>query len=335
MRQLSRSIPTTTKTILRFKTISTTSRSSNSSSNPSKLSSNPDSSSTSTSTSSTSENTSSNSTTPTTPSPTSSIDDIEPQLESSTSTLPATSASSFLLAQARIEEAEESNKRKSPRLPQLDEVPWEGEETQERLIRRILEDSYKPLRVKGFVKQIPTPEPLPSSLFVPPTIPTEVKEIQYPWQAKFKAPDSYRPISRSQTFLQNSKLAAPTVSKSPLANSQRLASAVERSRDYESGFSKRKSLVPDGYGAETEVSSRAKGNSARGSSSSGGFVEQKIQEAIRNGLFKSIEGRGKPMVRDVEAESNPFISRDDFLINRIVKQQGASPPWIQLQGGKF
>lgn len=38
------------------------------------------------------------------------------------------------------------------------------------------------------------------------------------------------------------------------------------------------------------------------------------------------------MPRDV-AESNPFISRTEFLMNRILKEQEAAPPWIEMQKG--
>ncbi|KAF7361278.1 DUF1992 domain-containing protein [Mycena sanguinolenta] len=47
--------------------------------------------------------------------------------------------------------------------------------------------------------------------------------------------------------------------------------------------------------------------------------------------FAKVKGRGKPIIRTVE-ESNPFIAREEFLMNRIVKRNGAAPPWVQLQG---
>lgn len=48
-----------------------------------------------------------------------------------------------------------------------------------------------------------------------------------------------------------------------------------------------------------------------------GFIEEKIKKAREQGLFKNVKGRGKPIPRD-EEEGNPFISREDFLINRLV-----------------
>jgi len=34
-------------------------------------------------------------------------------------------------------------------------------------------------------------------------------------------------------------------------------------------------------------------------------------------------------------EKNPFIGREEFLMNRIVQRNGAAPPWVELQAGKL
>ena len=34
-------------------------------------------------------------------------------------------------------------------------------------------------------------------------------------------------------------------------------------------------------------------------------------------------------------EGNPFIGREEFLMNRIVQRNGAAPPWVELQAGKL
>lgn len=46
-----------------------------------------------------------------------------------------------------------------------------------------------------------------------------------------------------------------------------------------------------------------------------GFIEEKIKKAREQGLFRNVKGRGKPLPKDDE-EGNPYLSRDDFLINR-------------------
>lgn len=59
-----------------------------------------------------------------------------------------------------------------------------------------------------------------------------------------------------------------------------------------------------------------------------------LQRARNEGQFRILKGRGKPLVRESEA-SNPFIDREEFLMNRIVQRQGAAPPWVEFQGGQF
>ncbi|WVQ94276.1 hypothetical protein IAU59_001355 [Kwoniella sp. CBS 9459] len=62
----------------------------------------------------------------------------------------------------------------------------------------------------------------------------------------------------------------------------------------------------------------------------GGLVEDRIQRAKEAGFFKVTNGKGKPIPRDPEA-SNPHLETGELLMNRIVKRQGALPPWIELQ----
>lgn len=64
----------------------------------------------------------------------------------STREAPPASASAYLLAQAALEDAQDPKKALWTQIPE--EEPWEGDEPQARAIRRILEDQYKPLRVK-------------------------------------------------------------------------------------------------------------------------------------------------------------------------------------------
>ncbi|EPQ58913.1 hypothetical protein GLOTRDRAFT_69931 [Gloeophyllum trabeum ATCC 11539] len=61
-----------------------------------------------------------------------------------------------------------------------------------------------------------------------------------------------------------------------------------------------------------------------------GLVEERIERARLEGHFNKISGRGKPLTRQQD-EGNPFIAREEFLMNRIVKRQGAAPPWVELQ----
>ena len=58
-------------------------------------------------------------------------------------------------------------------------------------------------------------------------------------------------------------------------------------------------------------------------------VEKRIKAAQDAGLFKENKLRGKPIERDME-EKNPFLAREEYFMNRIVKRQGAAPPWVEL-----
>ncbi|KAF5371287.1 hypothetical protein D9758_004245 [Tetrapyrgos nigripes] len=61
-----------------------------------------------------------------------------------------------------------------------------------------------------------------------------------------------------------------------------------------------------------------------------GLIEDKIERARSRGVFNNLNGRGKPLVTTTE-ERNPFIAREEFLMNRIVQRHGAAPPWVELQ----
>lgn len=76
------------------------------------------------------------------------------------------SSSSYLRRQAALEDAlpqiprepapvkedqsvfEKATRKSTPKLVDSTTVPWDGEETQRKLVERVLQDSYKPLRVR-------------------------------------------------------------------------------------------------------------------------------------------------------------------------------------------
>ncbi|TCD61363.1 hypothetical protein EIP91_008553 [Steccherinum ochraceum] len=61
------------------------------------------------------------------------------------------------------------------------------------------------------------------------------------------------------------------------------------------------------------------------------LVEERIEKARLEGQFNTLKGRGKPLVH-ITDEKNPFIAREEFLMNRIVQRNGAAPPWVEIQG---
>ncbi|GAA6000730.1 hypothetical protein JCM10207_004629 [Rhodosporidiobolus poonsookiae] len=200
------------------------------------------------------------------------------------------------------------------------------------MVKRILDDSYKPLRVKGYQKPVPQPAPLPSQLFTPASADKPAADpsadAHNPWTIAFKAPDHYNPAPGYRARIPLG--AGPSVKAKEVAAARRagsarkarLSSAYEKSLDYRGGV--RGEEAGGGGGAERHDTAML------GLGGWGGIVENRILQAQREGLFKINKGRGKPLPKD-DAESNPFISRSEFLINRILVEQEVSPPWVELQ----
>ncbi|KAF5364139.1 hypothetical protein D9756_000143 [Leucocoprinus leucothites] len=101
----------------------------------------------------------------------------------------------------------------------------------------------------------------------------------------------------------------------------RLSQALESTLDYRLGIKS---------GQQKHLMQAGKPNpvSAKGWNS---LVEERIEKARSAGVFKTVKGRGQPLMRSVD-ESNPFIAREEFLMNRIVQRNGAAPPWVDVQG---
>lgn len=61
------------------------------------------------------------------------------------------------------------------------------------------------------------------------------------------------------------------------------------------------------------------------------LANERIDEAIASGQFRNIRrGNNVDVKRDHVADS-PYIDTTEYLMNRIVKTQDASPPWVQKQ----
>lgn len=58
-------------------------------------------------------------------------------------------------------------------------------------------------------------------------------------------------------------------------------------------------------------------------------IEKRIKQALSSPGFRENKLRGKPIQRDME-EKNPFLAREEYFMNRIVKRQGAAPAWVEL-----
>ena len=56
------------------------------------------------------------------------------------------------------------------------------------------------------------------------------------------------------------------------------------------------------------------------------IAEHKILAALKAGDFDNLKGKGKPL----SLEDNPFEPEDQRLANKILKDAGFSPPWMEL-----
>lgn len=56
------------------------------------------------------------------------------------------------------------------------------------------------------------------------------------------------------------------------------------------------------------------------------LVEEKIRKAMESGSFDNLEGKGKPL----NLQDNPFEPPDMRMANKILKDAGFSPYWMEL-----
>ncbi|CAO1618850.1 unnamed protein product [Parajaminaea phylloscopi] len=61
------------------------------------------------------------------------------------------------------------------------------------------------------------------------------------------------------------------------------------------------------------------------------IADERIEAARAAGFFKENELRGKPLAPEIH-ERNPYLGHEERLMNRMIKKQGASPPWVELNG---
>ncbi|PSR76949.1 hypothetical protein PHLCEN_2v8121 [Hermanssonia centrifuga] len=291
---------------------------------------------------------------------------------SENATEPDHRASSQLFQDAANEEAELAEKAaRSSRLAAMEtkHENWTGEETMQDAVLRMLVDKYKPLR-SGPVRtaeeklkqnppkigtQIPVKDTsVNTDAFVELT--TEVRttwgastsrsmaevpllpsiEGHQPWHTTFRVPShaqssiKYGHIPPSSTSrplpasaLDDKARRKEREAKKRTEHAGRIHNAKESTLDYRLGIKGSK------HGASV-AGRRPVPVNLKGWAT---LVEDRIERARQEGRFDSLKGRGKPLEQFVE-ERNPFIAREEFLLNRIVQRNGAAPPWVELQGGQ-
>ncbi|HEV7473789.1 MAG TPA: DUF1992 domain-containing protein [Pyrinomonadaceae bacterium] len=55
------------------------------------------------------------------------------------------------------------------------------------------------------------------------------------------------------------------------------------------------------------------------------LTEKRLREAIENGEFDNLPGKGKP----VDLEENPFEDPDLRVVHRLLRNAGFAPAWIE------
>lgn len=280
-------------------------------------------------------------------------------------------ASAKLFADAANEEAELAERAtKASKLEALysKHDNWAGEESMQDAVLRMLVDKYKPMRsgpirtadekLKKAPPQVGPADPASledygsteveeqvvvqtswgastsRSLADVPLLPSV--EGHQPWHTTFTVPSHARssikygnipPSPTTSRLPPNPELLDEKArrklrdTKKRTEQAGRLRSAKESTLDYRLGI---KSGVKSAHDAV-----RPRGNPT-GMKGWASLVEDRIERARQEGRFDKIEGRGQPLKQFVE-ERNPFIGRDDFLLNRLVQRQGAAPPWIEVQ----
>ncbi|OSD04473.1 hypothetical protein PYCCODRAFT_1433349, partial [Trametes coccinea BRFM310] len=288
-------------------------------------------------------------------------------------THPDHSASSKLFEDAaREEEAEQEQQaaQKSSTVSMLESQHenWTGDEPIQHAVLRMLVDKYKPIRsgpirsadekLKKAPPQVHTttaaaasPEnahadgsavtiandagdaqEAPARPYVPgePILPGI--EGHRPWHTTFTVP------SHASSSIRYGNIPPPRLTRAPaplplderarrkeretkkrMEQGTRLSRARESTIDYRLGIK----------GAAAEQLRRPNPVSLKGWAS---LVEDRIEKARQSGFFNNVRGRGQPIARIAE-DKNPFIGREEFLMNRIVQRQGAAPPWVEVQGG--
>ena len=56
-------------------------------------------------------------------------------------------------------------------------------------------------------------------------------------------------------------------------------------------------------------------------------VNKQIEEAMKRGEFANLPGKGKPLKLD----TNPFLTPQTRMANRLLKENGFAPRWVELE----
>lgn len=267
-------------------------------------------------------------------------------------------ASSKLFQDAAREEAEEVKPARPSKLSILEgqNENWTGEESMQDAVLRMLVDKYKPLRsgpIRSAEEKLKQAPPKVGSLdnaskvsasspvldvtddrpprrymASEPLLPSI--EGHKPWHTTFKVPShATSSVRYGRLPPQSSRHASPA----PLDEKAKRKEREVRRRTEQAGrlSRARESTLDYRLGIINKPAAMEKRPNPVTLKGWASLVEDRIERARQEGLFRNIKGRGQPLASTTQ-DRNPFIAREEFLMNRIVQRQGAAPPWVEIQG---
>lgn len=261
----------------------------------------------------------------------------------------STSASQKLFADAlEEEERERAAPRAASRAEQLVaqhvEPVWTGDERMEDTVLRMLLDKYKPMRSgskeDGLARRLQQAKPTPRTPGPAPPVPDK------PWNITFvglHTPGGEPKVHRG-------KIAPPPTRLDRVMHARGVLQAPIKPGDTRAKTELKKTLgriatrdrIEAAVGASLDYAKRPANASLHdlehereqplivgGQRGAAALAERRIQEAFQSGAFAHNSLRGKEMPYD-SAWNSPHLGTEEFLMNRIVRRQGAAPPWVEL-----
>lgn len=152
--------------------------------------------------------------------------------------------------------------------------------------------------------------------------------------------DAHKPARKPAAASTNVKMPTFERDRNVQSVSQRLATARDKSLDYESHHkhsTKKKSPLDDedesGPSFRELYAERFIGVSSftNNISAIASLATQRIDDAMARGEFDNVP-RGQQLARDHNLGS-AYIDTTEYFLNRIVKEQGGAPVWIDKQAG--
>ncbi|CAG8652232.1 22171_t:CDS:2 [Dentiscutata erythropus] len=194
------------------------------------------------------------------------------------------------------------------------DVPWTGEEDLKDTVLRMIVDKYPPLKIKReSVKDYIDAHSLKHQ-----SKNNSVKLSNFfsnHSMTKASILKSKNNVNSSGNNLQSKKERlekAREKNQTRIINAREAATYYAIGRKHSDGKEQKNEILPRSIKAWDSI------------------VEQRIQEAIAAGKFKNLPYHGKPLPLD-QNEKNPYLDRTEFLMNRLVQRQGATPAWIESQ----